>query len=134
MDNIWWNYIRTTVFNEMRKHMKSYNADVNCTTKDQSANPVTKFPTVYFQEIESPFMYDLTHKDVIGMRHYLRIHVFSNESTDECSDIRAEAISFLIQKYGYNATLLPVSYNGDYYTGVAQLNRVIGGGESFAKQ
>ena len=132
MGNIWWNYIRTTVFNELRKHMKSISTDINCTTKDQSANPVTKFPTIYFQEIESPFMYDLTHKDVVGMRHYVRLYVFSNESTDQCADLRAEAIDFLIGQFGYNATLLPIQFNGDYYTGIAQINRVIGGGESIA--
>ena len=133
MGNIWWNYIRTTVFNELRKHMKTINASINCTTKDQSANPVTKFPTVFFQEIESPFIYDLTHKDVVGMRHYLRLYVFSNESTDECADIRAEAVDFLISKYGYSVTLLPIQFNGDYYTGIAQCSRVIGGGENWAK-
>lgn len=133
MGNIWWNYIRTTVFNDLRKYMKSVSTAINCTTKDQSANPVTKFPTVFFQEIESPFIYDLTHKDVVGMRHYLRLYVFSNESTDECADIRAEAVDFLVSKYGYNVTLLPITFNGDYYTGIAQLNRVIGGGEKIAK-
>lgn len=133
MGNIWWNYIRTTVFNELRKRMKTIDASINCTTKDQSANPVTKFPTVFLQEIESPFMYDLTHRDVIGMRHYLRVYIFSNESTDECADLRAEAVDFLISAYGYNATLLPIQFNGDYYTGIAQLNRVIGGGEKFAR-
>lgn len=129
MGNIWFNYVKSTVFNALRKHMKGLYPDIFQTTTDQNGNP-PKFPCMYLHEIESPFIYDLSHKEVVGMKHYMRLEVFSNASGDECSDIRAEAVDFLIGKYGYAVTLLPVTSQNGVHWGVAQLHRVIGAADT----
>ena len=128
MGNIWYNYVKSNVFNALRKHMKVLYPDMFFTTSDQNGNP-SRFPTLYLHEIESPFMYDLAHKDVIGMKHYMRLEIFSSVSSDDCADIRAEAVDFIIGKCGYTVTLLPVSSQNGVHWGVAQLYRLVGGGD-----
>ena len=125
MGSIWYNYVKSEVFNSLRKYMKTKYPDIFMTTTDQNGNP-PKFPTIYLHEIESPLVFDLAHKDVVAMKHYMRLEVYSNQSGDECADIRAEAIDHVIGKYGYAVTLLPVQSQNGVHWGIAQLHRVIG--------
>lgn len=128
MDSTWYNYVRSTVFNGLRKHMKSKYPDMFFTTEEQNGNP-PKFPTLYLQEIESRKRYTFDKDMPAALNHYMRLYIYSNENSDDAMDMRAEAEDLLLQKYGYRSTQLPVTVQNGVYTAMSQVYRMVGAGD-----
>lgn len=129
MADTWYSQIESTIFTYVNYLLKAKASApyprLNCTTKNQDANP-SIFPTLYLHLL-SPLeqAQDLENDEVNAVLATLEIQVFSNESENETNKIMASAISAL-KSLQWNVTMFPdPQTNGKVSTAIARFRKLV---------
>ena len=129
MADTWYSQIESTVFTYVNYMLKGKQQapfpKLNCTTKNQDANP-SVFPTLYLH-ILTPIeqAQDLENDEVNAVLATMEIQVFSNESENETNKIMAMAISAM-KSLQWNVTMFPdPQTNGKVSTAIARFRKLV---------
>ena len=129
MADMWYSQIESTVFTYVKYMLKGKQSapfpKLNCTTKNQSANP-SEFPTLYLHVL-SPIEreQDLENDEVNAVQATIEIQVYSNESENETNKIMSNAISAM-KSLQWNVTMFPdPQTSGKVSTAIARFRKLV---------
>ena len=132
MDN-WYADLESKLFTKIKYELCGKSdapyPNLNCTTVSKADTP-TKFPTLYFHELQpSEVGADLEGKSINAVYETIEIQVFSNQSEKECKDIVTSAIG-VMKSMSFGIAMFPDPQTTDKVSfAITRCRRIIAQGD-----
>lgn len=123
-DNKWIFDISRIVYTTLQYRVAKKYSSANFTTS--SINQITKFPTVYFNELQgSEVSSDLEGNEINGINVAYQVEIYSDKSQEVCRNIAKEVVSVMKEMH-FKTTTPYFNNESTTYRLVLRFNRTFG--------